>query len=160
LALRKNKAGQQGEVHPFTLRLVEAPEPDDDGQPITSMVVDWKAAAGTPNAAGTAPDPWAGARRQDQRTAALRLKKVLMSALAEQGVDRKSTAPRCVGRSGDDPRFSTGGHRRTDRQPKARLGVNSSSARTGPRPKLIASYEINDVVYLYSVITSLTTGQE
>ena len=102
LALRKNKAGQQGEVHPFTLRLVEAPEPDDDGQPITSMVVDWKAAAGTPNAAGPAPDPWAGARRQDQRTAALRLKKVLMSALAEQGVDREIDGTTMRGRSGDD----------------------------------------------------------
>ena len=34
------------------------------------------------------PDPWAAARRQDQRTAVLRLKRVLMAELAERGVDR------------------------------------------------------------------------
>ena len=33
-------------------------------------------------------DPWARPKRQDQRTAALRLKRVLMTILAEQGVDR------------------------------------------------------------------------
>src|SRR5262249_26955349 len=32
-------------------------------------------------------DPWAKPKRQDQRTAALRLKRVLMMILAEQGVD-------------------------------------------------------------------------
>ena len=32
-------------------------------------------------------DPWANPKRQDQRTAALRLKRVLMMILAEQGVD-------------------------------------------------------------------------
>ena len=32
-------------------------------------------------------DPWAKPKRQDQRTAALRLKRVLMTILAEQGVD-------------------------------------------------------------------------
>jgi len=31
-------------------------------------------------------DPWAKPKRQDQRTAALRLKRVLMSIMAEQGV--------------------------------------------------------------------------
>ena len=38
--------------------------------------------------APSAPDdPWAKPKRQDQRTAALRLKRVLMAILAEQGVD-------------------------------------------------------------------------
>ena len=42
LAVRKNRGGQQGQEFPFTLRVVEAPEPDDDGEPVTSMVVDWQ----------------------------------------------------------------------------------------------------------------------
>ena len=85
LAVRKNRGGQQGQEHPFTLRVVEAPEPDEDGEPITTMVVDW-----LPNAPGgnrPEPDPWAQCRRQDQRTAVLRLKRVLMDILADQGVD-------------------------------------------------------------------------
>ena len=42
LAVRKNRGGQQGQEYPFTLRIVEAPEPDEDGEPITTMVVDWQ----------------------------------------------------------------------------------------------------------------------
>ena len=84
--MRKNRGGQQGQEYPFTLRIVEAPEPDEDGEPITTMVVDW-----LPNAPGgnrqPEPDPWAQARRQDQRTAVLRLKRVMMGALAEHGVE-------------------------------------------------------------------------
>jgi hypothetical protein len=41
LAVRKNRGGQQGKEHPYTLRMVEAPEPDEDGEPVTTMVVDW-----------------------------------------------------------------------------------------------------------------------
>jgi hypothetical protein len=50
------------------------------------MVVDWIAA---PSAGGPQPepDPWAQSRRQDQRTAILRLKRVLMISLAGQGVE-------------------------------------------------------------------------
>jgi AAA domain len=86
LAIRKHRGGRQGMEYPFTLRMVEAPEKDEDGDPITTMVVDWL----PPGAAGAAAppdDPWAQPRRQDQRTAALRLKRVLMAILAEQGVD-------------------------------------------------------------------------
>ncbi len=84
LAVRKNRGGQQGREHPFVLRTVEAPEPDEDGEPITTMVVDWVAA---PPGGAQAPDPWAQGRRQEQRTAALRLKRVLMSVLADEGVE-------------------------------------------------------------------------
>jgi hypothetical protein len=84
LAVRKNRGGQQGQEHPFTLRLVEAPEPDEDGEPVSTMVVDWSAAPTQPQ---SEPDPWAQGRRQDQRTAVLRLKRVLMGVLADQGVD-------------------------------------------------------------------------
>jgi hypothetical protein len=85
LAIRKNRGGRQGQEHPFTLRVVEAPEPDEDGEPITTMVVDWL----PPGAAPPPPeaDPWAQPKRQDQRTAVLRLKRILMSILADKGVD-------------------------------------------------------------------------
>src|SRR5262249_22814319 len=85
LAVRKNRGGQQGREYHFSLRVVEAPEPDEDGEPITTMVVDWTPAP--PGAAQPQPDPWEKPRRQDQRTAVLRLKRVLMAELAEHGVD-------------------------------------------------------------------------
>ena len=86
LAVRKNRGGKQGQECPFTLRLVEAPEKDEDGEPITTMVVDWQP-PGSVQAAPAPDDPWTKAKRQDQRTAALRLKRVLMTILAEHGVD-------------------------------------------------------------------------
>jgi hypothetical protein len=85
LAVRKHRGGQQGQEYPFKLRMVEAPEPDEDGDPITTMVVDWLPAG--PAGDHAQPDPWAQCRRQDQRTAVLRLKRVLMAELAEHGVD-------------------------------------------------------------------------
>ena len=92
LAVRKNKSGPQGQEYPFTLRVVEAPEPDEDGEPVTTMVVDWlpagTVAGGSASGAPRPPrDPWAESRRQDQKTAVLRLKRVLMEILADRGVD-------------------------------------------------------------------------
>ena len=85
LAVRKNRGGRQGQEYPFTLRLVEAPEPDEDGEPITTMVVDWQP-AGRQAAPGRGRSVGWG-RTQDQRTAMLRLKRVLMDILADRGVD-------------------------------------------------------------------------
>ena len=85
LAVRKNRGGQQGKEHPYTLRMVEAPEPDEDGEPVTTMVVDWVPAP--TGGLQPEPDPWAKGRRQDQRTTVLRLKRVLMAVLADQGVE-------------------------------------------------------------------------
>jgi hypothetical protein len=86
LAVRKNKGGPQGQQYPFRLRLVEAPEQDEDGEPITTMVVDW--VAGAASAAPPPPsDPWAEARRQDTRTHVLRLRRVLEQVLADRGVE-------------------------------------------------------------------------
>jgi hypothetical protein len=87
LAVRKNRGGRQGQEFPFTLRVVEAPKPDEDGDPITTMVVDWLP-AGTAEAAQPPPDPWAQCRRQDQRTAVLRLKRMLETALSENGIEQ------------------------------------------------------------------------
>jgi hypothetical protein len=86
LAIRKHRGGRQGQEYPFQLRIVEAPEKDEDGDPITTMVIDWLP-PGSAQAAPAPDDPWAKPKRQDQRTAALRLKRVLMTILAEQGRD-------------------------------------------------------------------------
>ena len=86
LAVRKNRGGRQGQEYPFTLRIVEAPEPDEDGEPVTTMVVDWQSAPA--GGAYMPPDPWRQCRRQDQQTAVLRLKRELEAALADDGVER------------------------------------------------------------------------
>jgi hypothetical protein len=49
-------------------------------------VVDWQAAPASDTPAQ--PDPWQQCRRRDQQTAVLRLKRILMSILAEKGVGR------------------------------------------------------------------------
>jgi hypothetical protein len=85
LAVRKNRAGKQGQEHPFALREVEGPGLDEDGHLIKSMVVDWTAPGPASNK--PAPDPWGQSRRQDQRTTVMRLKRILMAAMAEHGVE-------------------------------------------------------------------------
>jgi hypothetical protein len=88
LAIRKNRGGPQGQEYPFTLRPVELGF-DEDDEPITSMVVDWQ----TGPAAAAAPppgDPWQQSRQADTRQAMLLLKRVLMSLLAQYGVDLPS----------------------------------------------------------------------
>jgi hypothetical protein len=91
LAVRKNRGGPQGMEFPFTLREVEGEEPDEDGESITTRVVDWQAGA-TTAAPSTPKDPWRQSRQHSQRVVALRLKRVLMSVLAERGVDLPITA--------------------------------------------------------------------
>jgi hypothetical protein len=49
-------------------------------------IVDWQPVGAVGPKAP--PDPWSVCRRQDQKTAVLRLKRVLMAELAERGVDR------------------------------------------------------------------------
>jgi hypothetical protein len=86
LAVRKCRSGPQGQEFPFTVRSIELPEKDEDGEAITTLVIDWQPVP--PGGAQSQPeDPWAQPKRQDQRTAVLRLKRVLMSILAEKGVD-------------------------------------------------------------------------
>jgi hypothetical protein len=88
LAVRKHRGGKQGQEYPFNLRQVEAPEKDEDGDPITTMVVDWLP-PGSAQAAMPPDDPWvAGCRRDDQRAGMTRLKRVFLTALAEHGVER------------------------------------------------------------------------
>jgi hypothetical protein len=91
LAVRKNRGGRQGQEYPFALQIVDAPEPDEDGERITTMIVNWLP-AGTGAVAPMPPDdPWiADCHREDQRVGMSRFKRVLMTALAEHGVDRSA----------------------------------------------------------------------
>lgn len=87
LAVRKCRGGVQGQEFPFTTRVVEHPEKDEDGEAITTLVIDWQPVPPGGAQPQAEPDPWAQGRRQEQRTAALRLKRVLMGILADQGVE-------------------------------------------------------------------------
>jgi hypothetical protein len=104
LAVRKHRGGRQGQEYPFSLRMVEAPEKDEDGEAITTMVIDWLP-SGSVEVAPAPDDPWIkGCRRDDQRVAMARLKRVLLVALAEQGVEQpipdalpRRTSPPSIG---------------------------------------------------------------
>jgi hypothetical protein len=86
LAVRKCRAGPQGQEFYFAVRKVEDPIPDEDGDRITTLVIEWVA---TPTAAASSPqDPWQQCRRSDQKAAVTRLRRVLMAMLAEQGVEQ------------------------------------------------------------------------
>jgi AAA domain len=94
LAVRKHRGGRQGQEYPFQLRVVEAPEKDEDGDPITTMVVDWLPAGAGAQQAPPPDDLWiAGCRQEDQRAGMARLKRVLMAALAEHGVEQPIPSP-------------------------------------------------------------------
>ena len=154
LAVRKKWGGLQGQEFPFTLRVVQAPEPDDDGEPVTSMVVDW-----LPNMPGgyptqSEPDPWSQTRRQDQRAAVQRLKRVLMSAMAERGVEREippnGPAVRMIDQEvvrglyyAQTPADGTPKQRTDARRAQFKRALDWAEAQ-----QLIASHEIDDVVYL------------
>jgi len=88
LAVRKCRGGPSGQEFPFSMREVTHLQPDEEGNPITTLVVDWTAPAA---ATGPGPDPWEGERRTDARQAMLLLKRVLMAKLAEHGVELELT---------------------------------------------------------------------
>jgi hypothetical protein len=155
LAVRKNRGGKQGQEHPFTLREVEAPEPDEDGEPITTMVVDWTAAP-PGGAAQPQPDPWAGARREDQRVAALRLKRAVMSVLADQGVELDippdGPAVRMVDQKFVRDKFNDGtpdvdGDAKRNRQ--ARYTQFKAALRYAEEKQLIGVCKVGEVAYLW-----------
>ena len=86
LAIRKCRGGPQGEEFYFTVRKVEDPTPDEDGDPVTTLVIDWATGPATPPPPPP-QDPWLQCRRADQQIAVTRLKRVLMATLVEHGVD-------------------------------------------------------------------------
>ena len=157
LAVRKNKGGPQGQEYPFTLRQVVAPEPDQDGEPITSMVVDWQPAgapSGTGGGTGPGPDPWATGRTQDQRTAVLRLKRVLMEILADRGVDLPIPPDGPMVRMVDQEIVREQFYSRTPAEgtPKQKRQLPSQQFKRAlgwaEQQQLIGIEEINDVTYL------------
>ena len=154
LAVRKNRGGQQGQEHPFALRVVEAPEPDEDGEPITTMVVDWQPNAPGGNQARPGPDPWAQSRRQDQRAAALRLKRVLMGAMAEHGVEREipPDGPAAWMIDQEVVRGLFYAQTAADGTPKQKIEYRRKQFNRAldwaEAQELIVSHEIDDVVYL------------
>ena len=91
LAVRKCRGGVQGYEVPFTTRVVEHEQRDEDGDPVTTLVIDWDSKPPGPD---LQRDPWRDIHRSDQRGAALRLKKVLMAVLAGHGVNLP-TGPDC-----------------------------------------------------------------
>src|SRR5262249_50487242 len=94
LAVRKHRGGRQGQEYPFTLRMAEAPEKDEDGEAITTMVVEWLPLGAGTAAPSSPDDPWiAGCRQEEQRAAMSRLKRVLLAALAENGAERPIPSP-------------------------------------------------------------------
>jgi hypothetical protein len=83
LAVRKCRGGPQGQEFHFSVRKVQ--DPDEDGDPVTTLVIEWTTG---PTAPPPPKDPLQQCRRADQQTAVTRLKRVLMAMLAEHGVDR------------------------------------------------------------------------
>ena len=154
LAVRKNRGGQQGREYPFTLRAVEALQPDEDGEPISTMVVDWLPNVRGGNQGRPGPDPWAQSRREDQRFAVLRLKRVMMGALAEHGVEREippnGPAVRMIDQEVVRGLFYA--ETTADGTPKQRADFRRQQfnrARDWAQAQeLIAILEIDDVIYL------------
>jgi hypothetical protein len=91
LVIRKCRGGRSGEEYPFSVREVELPEPDEDGDPVTTLVIQWGAQEQQPT--GPAQDPWEESRRADTRQAMLLLKRVMMATLAEAGCELSLTPP-------------------------------------------------------------------
>jgi hypothetical protein len=85
LAIRKCRGGRQGDEYSFGVREVQLPEPDEDGEAVTTLVIDWGAQQLQP-AAGM-KDPWEESRLTETRQAMLLLKRVMMAKLAEAGCE-------------------------------------------------------------------------
>jgi hypothetical protein len=89
LAIRKSRGGLSGQEFPFDMRVVEEPVPDEDGEPVTTLVVEW--GSGISGAKKRPPsDPWEQSRQTGTRQAMLLLRRVLMSVLAGKGVSLPS----------------------------------------------------------------------
>ena len=85
LAVRKCRGGPQGQEFYFAVRKVEDPVPDEDGDPVTTLVVDWL--PGGPRSVQPTADPWA----ELKSAAAQLLRRVLMGILAEKGIEQPIT---------------------------------------------------------------------
>ena len=155
LAIRKNRAGPQGQEYPFTLREVQLGL-DEDGDPITTMVVDWQVGPAPPTP--QAPiDRWQESRQADTRQAMLLLKRVLMSTLPKEGFELPSEPDAAMVRMIDQEivrrefyaRTAADGtedEKRKIRTQRFRRAVNRAEER-----QLIGLREINGITYLWLV---------
>jgi hypothetical protein len=167
LAVRKTKIAQLGQVYPFDLRVVDLGQ-DEDGDAITTAVINWlpAGAADAASSPGVA-DPWAKPKRQDQRTAALRLKRVLMTILAEQGVDLSIEPDGPVVRMVDQKLVRKAYYACTptdegppERKRKARHMQFVRAVAWAEDQRLIAITEIEDVTYLRLTRPSEEEGED
>jgi hypothetical protein len=153
LAVRKNRSGPQGQEYPFTLRLVELGV-DEDGDPITTMVVDWQAGPASPKPESMG-DPWQDDRRTDSRQGMLLLKRVLMSVLANQGVDLTSESNGPVLRMVDQEVARAEFYARTaadgteEQKRKLRWQRFTRAVNRAEEKQLIGVREINGTTYLW-----------
>jgi hypothetical protein len=142
---------------------VKAPEPDEDGEPVTTMVVDWQAApaADTP----AQPDPWQQCRRRDQQTAVLRLKRIVMSILAEKGVELpipgEGTAVRMVDQEIVRGQFymQTPAEGSPEQKGRFRRQRYLSALDWAEQKRLIGVTEIGDLTYLYLLDRQAEAGE-
>jgi hypothetical protein len=85
LVVRKCRGGRTGQEYYFGVREVQLPELDEDGEPITTLVIQWGAQQQQPMK--PVKDPWEESRQTETRQAMLLLKRVLMAKLAEAGCE-------------------------------------------------------------------------
>src|SRR5262249_43810950 len=150
------RAGQQGQEFPFTLREVESEEPDEDGESITTRVVDWETGPGAAQVASPPKDPWRQSRQHSQRGIALRLKRILMSALAEHGKDLPIAPNGPAVRMVDQEIVREKFYARTtapDGTPEQKTEYRRKQFRRAidwaEEHELVESQEIKDVIYLW-----------
>jgi hypothetical protein len=158
LAVRKHRGGRQGQEYPFTLRIVEAPEPDEDGEPITTMVVDWQPGGH----AQPEPDPWRQCHRQDQQTAVIRLKRELEAALANHGVELSILPDGPVARMVDQELVYS--HTPADGSLEQKSNLRRQkflrALDWAERKQLIGIEEIGDVTYVRLTRSEPESGEE
>ena len=102
LKIQKCREGLEGQVHPFTPRIVTAAEPDSDGDEVTTRVIDWQPGSSATVQAPVAPvHPWeASCRQGDQQARVVRLRDALEDVLVEHGVERSNSPGRNCGARG------------------------------------------------------------
>jgi hypothetical protein len=82
--IRKCRGGRTGQEYYFGVREVQLPELDEDGEPITTLVIQWET-QGPSVIVKPVRDPWKENRKAETRQAMLLLKRVMMTKLPELG---------------------------------------------------------------------------
>jgi hypothetical protein len=156
LAIRKNRAGPQGQEYPFRLREVQLGL-DEDGDPMTTMVIDWQVGPAPPTTPQAPTDRWEQSRQADTRQAMLLLKRVLMSMLAKEGLELPSEADAPMVRMIDQEIVRREFYARTaadgteDEKRKIRAQRFRRTVNRAEEQQLIGLREINGITYLWLV---------